>query len=249
MHSEHCGVSIGNQSWGAFHQAFCQCFSLTNFISYWNPCIWLAESKLVSENHWQNAWWNAPLILILVSAYIHVFTLYSVSVSSIPNLSISKNEIIKLISGNDSINISLSCGTLFINFSVTSYRSTINFGYTCQNCFSPSWCSLHCMMTFVQSFYEQFSQRVHTALCIMRKEWHLIKSYSGVNVFSLKFLRHIIHNAACMHFCCQSSGKIMSMNIMQLKLHKLKTWTKAILTCFTKLIAEQSSVIEYESEA
>ena len=46
--------------WGAFHQAFCQCFSLTNFISYWNPCIWLAESKFVSEKHWQNAWWNAP---------------------------------------------------------------------------------------------------------------------------------------------------------------------------------------------
>ena len=35
---------------GAFHQAFCQWFSLTNFISYWNPCIWLAESKFVSEN-------------------------------------------------------------------------------------------------------------------------------------------------------------------------------------------------------
>ena len=31
-------------------------------ISYWNPCIWLAESKFVSEKHWQNAWWNAPLI-------------------------------------------------------------------------------------------------------------------------------------------------------------------------------------------
>ena len=47
-------------SWGAFHQAFCQWFSLTNFISYWNPCIWLAESKFVSEKHWPNAWWNAP---------------------------------------------------------------------------------------------------------------------------------------------------------------------------------------------
>ena len=35
----------GSWSWGAFHQVFCQCFSLTNFISYWNPCIWLAESK------------------------------------------------------------------------------------------------------------------------------------------------------------------------------------------------------------
>ena len=46
--------------WGAFHQAFGQCFSLTTVISYWNPCIWLAESKLVSEKHWQNAWWNAP---------------------------------------------------------------------------------------------------------------------------------------------------------------------------------------------
>ena len=45
---------------GAFHQAFCQCFSLTTVISYWNPCIWLAESKFVSEKHWQNAWWNAP---------------------------------------------------------------------------------------------------------------------------------------------------------------------------------------------
>ena len=47
---------------GAFHQAFCQCFSLTTVISYWNPCIWLAESKFVSEKHWQNAWWNAPQI-------------------------------------------------------------------------------------------------------------------------------------------------------------------------------------------
>ena len=49
--------------WGAFHQAFCQCFSLTTVISYWNPCIWLAESKFVSETHWQNAWWNAPQVL------------------------------------------------------------------------------------------------------------------------------------------------------------------------------------------
>ena len=48
-------------TWGAFHQAFCQCFSLTNIISYWNPCYWFAESKVVSEKHWQNAWWNAPL--------------------------------------------------------------------------------------------------------------------------------------------------------------------------------------------
>ena len=54
-----------NDSWGAFHQAFCQCFSLTTVISYWNPCIWLAESKFVSEKHWQNAWWNAPLVTIL----------------------------------------------------------------------------------------------------------------------------------------------------------------------------------------
>ena len=56
---------------GAFHQVFCQCFSLTNFISYWNPCIWLAESKFVSEKHWQNAWWNAPLVykqLVLIVA-------------------------------------------------------------------------------------------------------------------------------------------------------------------------------------
>ena len=49
------------EAWGAFHQAFCQCFSLTTVISYWNPCIWLAESKFVSEKHWQNTWWNAPL--------------------------------------------------------------------------------------------------------------------------------------------------------------------------------------------
>ena len=53
---------------GAFHQAFCQWFSLTNFISYWNPCIWLAESKFVSEKHWQNAWWNAPPPLANVKA-------------------------------------------------------------------------------------------------------------------------------------------------------------------------------------
>ena len=35
------------------------------YISYWNPCIWLAESKFVSEKHWQNAWWNAPLITLI----------------------------------------------------------------------------------------------------------------------------------------------------------------------------------------
>ena len=52
-------------NWGAFHQAFCQCFSLTTVISYWNPCIWLAESKFVSEKHWQNAWWNAPQMVEL----------------------------------------------------------------------------------------------------------------------------------------------------------------------------------------
>ena len=46
--------------WGAFHKAFCQWFSPTNVKSYWNPCIWLAKSKFVGENHWQNALWNAP---------------------------------------------------------------------------------------------------------------------------------------------------------------------------------------------
>ena len=46
--------------WGEFHRAFCQCFSLTTVISYWNPCIWLAESKFVSEKLWQNTKWNAP---------------------------------------------------------------------------------------------------------------------------------------------------------------------------------------------
>ena len=52
---------FSHEIWGAFHQVFCQCFlALTNFISYWNPCIWLAESKFVSEKYWQNAWWNAP---------------------------------------------------------------------------------------------------------------------------------------------------------------------------------------------
>ena len=54
--------SCNREPWGAFHQAFCQCFSLTTVISYWNPCIWLAESKFVSEKHWQNAWWNAPQV-------------------------------------------------------------------------------------------------------------------------------------------------------------------------------------------
>ena len=57
-----CAWSWSRHLWGALHQAFCQCFSLTNFISYWNPCIWLAESKFVSEKHWQNAWWNAPQV-------------------------------------------------------------------------------------------------------------------------------------------------------------------------------------------
>ena len=54
-------VSAVTHIWGVFHQAFSQWFSLTKFISYWNPCIWLAEGKLVSEKHWQKAWWNAPL--------------------------------------------------------------------------------------------------------------------------------------------------------------------------------------------
>ena len=44
-----------------FMKLFCQRFSLTNCISYWNLCIWLAESKSVSENHGQDASWNAPL--------------------------------------------------------------------------------------------------------------------------------------------------------------------------------------------
>ena len=58
------GTHNGSSQWhqGAFHEAFCQCFSLTTVISYWNPCIWLAESKFVSEKHWQNAWWNAPQV-------------------------------------------------------------------------------------------------------------------------------------------------------------------------------------------
>ena len=70
---------VCHTSWGAFHQAFCQWFSLTNFISYWNPCIWLAESKLVSENHWQKAWWNAPppppnfpYKVFYLQSYVHV---------------------------------------------------------------------------------------------------------------------------------------------------------------------------------
>ena len=53
---------------GHFIKRFVSVFSLTTVISYWNPCIWLAESKFVSEKHWQNAWWNAPLeVLVKVS--------------------------------------------------------------------------------------------------------------------------------------------------------------------------------------
>ena len=59
--------NLAVQTRGAFHQAFCQWFSLTNFISYWNPCIWLAESKFVSENHWRNAWWNAPQLVTAIT--------------------------------------------------------------------------------------------------------------------------------------------------------------------------------------
>ena len=55
-------ITITSASGGEFHQVFCQWFSLTTVISYWNPYIWLAESKFVSEKHWQNAWWNAPQI-------------------------------------------------------------------------------------------------------------------------------------------------------------------------------------------
>ena len=61
--SERRKKSEKRHPWGAFHQAFCQCFSLTTVISYWNPCIWLAESKFFSEKYWQNAWWNAPLVI------------------------------------------------------------------------------------------------------------------------------------------------------------------------------------------
>ena len=60
-HAHHERETRSSGSRGAFHQAFCQWFSLTNFKSYWNPCVWLAESKFVSEKHWQNVWWNAPL--------------------------------------------------------------------------------------------------------------------------------------------------------------------------------------------
>ena len=34
--------------------------SLTTVISYWNRYIWLAESRFITESHWQNTWWNTP---------------------------------------------------------------------------------------------------------------------------------------------------------------------------------------------
>ena len=77
---------------------------------------------------------------------------------------------------------------------------------------------------------------MHTALCIMTMEWHLIKSQSGVKcLFHWNSFVIIIHNAPSIHFF-PSLSKLwqMSMNIMQLKLHKIKTWMKAILTCLTK---------------
>ena len=49
---------------GHFIKRFVSVFPLTTVISYWNPCIWLAESKFVSEKHWQNAWWNAPQVWV-----------------------------------------------------------------------------------------------------------------------------------------------------------------------------------------
>ena len=39
--------------WDSFIFLVDQWFSLTYVISYWYSCIWLAESKFVSENHWQ----------------------------------------------------------------------------------------------------------------------------------------------------------------------------------------------------
>ena len=80
-HSYKVNFSPPWQTWGVFHQVFCQCFSLTNFISYWNPCIWLAESKFVSEKHWQNTWWNTPqeiakslrIMIIIIIIIIIIF--------------------------------------------------------------------------------------------------------------------------------------------------------------------------------
>ena len=45
---------------GAFHQAFCQCFSLTNLLSANQMQGFQKLITVVSEKHWQNAWWNAP---------------------------------------------------------------------------------------------------------------------------------------------------------------------------------------------
>ena len=42
------------------------------------------------------------------------------------------------------------------------------------------------------------------------------------------------------------SKALANYDIMHLKLHKLKSWTKAILKCFRKLIANQSPVPEYD---
>ena len=56
------------------------------------------------------------------------------------------------------------------------------------------------------------------------------KRKSGVKVFML----------ICF-LVCESSSKLMSMNVMQ-----LKTTTKTIFTCFTKLIVDQSPVTKFE---
>jgi len=45
-----------------FTKRFVSDFYWQTVISYWNPRIWLAESKSASENHWQDALWNAPQV-------------------------------------------------------------------------------------------------------------------------------------------------------------------------------------------
>ena len=139
-----------------------------------------------------------------------------------------------MISGNDSIIILLSCGTLVNHIwsRMTAQQSILR---NMSKLFS--WCSLRCIMAFARAFTTK-QQVVHTH-CTAYYDKGMAIMMSPKSQFGSPFHWNsfvIVHNAACTHvFSWLPKLWQMSMKIMQLKVQNLETWTKAILTCFTKL--------------
>ena len=116
---------------------------------------------------------------------------------------------------------------------------------------TPNWCNVTLSRVSDDTYLVSYGTRhgVHSTFI-----WYNVHSYSAVDgCTAISFEKHVklclskltlfvLHDGICGNFHKKATIHASALHCVL----QLKTWTKTVLTCFTNMIAEQSSLTQYE---